>query len=267
MSKHIKCTQQDKRLMMQEFDRIVQNGKFQDGKISFNYSLPSLDNKANFIIKSVAWAKMLTLVTFFDKEIQWHGVVEKINDNTFKLNDILVFPHEITSTTVVSNQEKYEEWLNNLDDDTFNHLRFHGHSHVNMGVTPSSVDMKYRENIMQTISPADENAYYIFIILNKKSEISAEIYDVSGNILYGTSDINFTILLDDEDTASDFVHAAKSLATEPVIIHNHNTTQETKKDKKKDNSYGYYNYRDYDNPCEGCKEFDCENCKIYKDFY
>lgn len=261
MSRHIKFTNQDHQYILQKIESIIRTNKFQDGKLNFVYSLPSLDLKTNLVISSVAWTKILTLVTSFDKEVQWHGIVERTNDG-FLIKDILLFPHEITSTTVTSDQKKYEEWLDSLDDNTFNHLRFHGHSHVNMAVHPSSVDMDYREKILQTISQNDDEAYYIFLIINKKCEISAEIYDVSNNILYETSDINFIIYLNEQETVNNFVNEAKTLATSPVI--QTVTKQNKKKEKKSDyNYYNYDNYDRFDNPCDNCSEFDCDNCKKY----
>ena len=258
MSRHIKFTSQDQQDILQRLENIIKTSKFQDGKLNFVHSLPTLDLRTNLVISSIAWAKILTLVTSFDKEVQWHGTVERTNDGFF-IKDILLFPHEITSVTVTSDQEKYEEWLDSLDDDTFNHLRFHGHSHVNMSVSPSSVDMDYREKILQSISRGDEEAYYIFIIINKKCEISAEIYDVANNMLYGTSDINFIIHLSEQETVNNFVNEAKTLATSPVV------QIATKSEKKKDKKICYKNYYGYsefdDSPCDNCSDFDCEHCK------
>lgn len=241
MARRIKCTDEEVNRLMLQFEQALKHGKYQDGKISFETRMPENDDVAALTFTNKAWLKIMSLVMSFDKEVQWHGVVERISDNEFKVKDILVFPHEITSATVTSNQEEYEQWLNNLDDDTFNHLRFHGHSHVNMGVTPSSVDMQYRENILVNISPNDDEAYYIFIIVNKKYEISAEIYDIKNNILYGKSDIEMFMEIGDGEFLNDFLVDAKEIAKERIYTTTY-TPQTSKKEKKKNKNNNNYYY-------------------------
>lgn len=261
MSRRIKCTPHDIQQVMQHVNDILISGKFQDGQLTFTHRFQELDDVARLTFSSKAWTKMISLVLSFDKEVQWHGVVERISTNSFRINDILVFPHEITSATVTSDQTKYEEWLNELDDETFNHLRFHGHSHVNMAVSPSGVDMQYRENMLQNINANDDEAYYIFMIINKQNKISAEIYDIENNMLYGTADIEFVAEIDDgKEYINNFIDNAKTLATERVLVSN----KQSKKEKKKEN-YSHYNYPIgfNDDPCDGCETFDCENCKRY----
>ena len=261
MSRRIKCTPEDAHKIIQMFESLVHKNNFPDGKISFAHNFQQFHDEATLVFSPIAWMKILNLVISFDKEIQWHGIVERISENSFRIKDVLVFPHEISETTVVSNQKEYEEWLNGLDDDTFNHLRFHGHSHVAMGVTPSSVDMQYRKNIVNNISSNDDEAYYIFIIINKNNRISAEIYDIENNIIYDTDDITFIAEMDDNNYASDFIKEARSVATERVFVSN----KQYKKEKKKENHSSYNNnvIGFNDSPCNGCRDMDCQNCPHY----
>ncbi len=245
MARRIKCTNEEISNLMLQFEQALKNGRYQDGKISFETRMPESDDVATLTFTNKAWLKIMSLVMSFDKEVQWHGVVEKISDNEFKVKDILVFPHEITAATVTSNQSEYEEWLNNLDDDTFNHLRFHGHSHVSMSVSPSSVDMQYRENILVNISPNDDEAYYIFIIVNKKYEISAEIYDIKNNILYSKGDIEMFMEIDDGEYLNDFLIEAKAVAKEPVYTYV--SKKEKHKNKNTNNYYCGFGKNLYDN--------------------
>ena len=77
-------------------------------------------------------------------------------------------------------------WVAGLDDDTINHMRAHCHSHVNMGVTPSGIDWDYQKQMIE----GNIRDYYLFLIFNKKGDISANIYDIESNTLYTTKDID-----------------------------------------------------------------------------
>ena len=131
--------------------------------------------------------KIWELVDACDKEIAWHGLVKK-EKNTYTIYDILVFPQEVTASTATAKEEEYVMWMNELDDETFNHMRFHGHSHVNMGVTPSGVDTEYQETLANTVQD-----FYIFGIFNKKRSYNLYLYDMEQNVLFETKDLKTTL--------------------------------------------------------------------------
>lgn len=146
---------------------------------------PKKEDKPVIFITSDAEKKMKALVQNIDKEIAWHGTVTyDANTNVYTINDILVYPQLVTGATVTSDDELYPTWLNELDDDTFNSIRMQGHSHVNMGVSPSSTDTEFYDKLTQHISD-----YYIFIILNKSNKIYVNLYDIKNNVLYENDDL------------------------------------------------------------------------------
>ena len=81
-------------------------------------------------------------------------------------------------------------WLFNQDDNVFNHIRMQGHSHVNFGTTPSSVDTTHQEQIIEQLG---DNDYYIFMIVNKKHSAYFRIVDRENNIQYDTDDVSFCV--------------------------------------------------------------------------
>ena len=162
----------------------LKNLKTIDTALSIDFKFPSADKEAaKLIISMPAWRKMTALINECDKEIAWHGVVSK-ERNVYTIEDILVFPQTVTGCTVTSDETEYSLWLANQPDEIFNKLRFHGHSHVNMGVTPSGVDTTYQEDILRNL-----NDFYIFMIWNKKGDHWCAIYDLESNMAYNTNDI------------------------------------------------------------------------------
>lgn len=189
-----------------------------DKEIKFGIKIDEVkdDREAILLFSPKAWIKMFSLINNFTGEVEWHGTVERLDKNCFIVNDILIFPHTVTSTTVTSDQAEYEEWLNSLDDKTFNSLRFHGHSHVNMNVNPSGVDMEYRKNVLNNFSTPkkDTDYFYIFFIGNKNGQISSEIYDLQNNALYSSEEIDIRVLFDDDEDLDDFIEESKSVVKE-----------------------------------------------------
>ena len=209
--------------------RILKKRKFQNDQadgVTLNFKLKEVkdDRKATITFSAQAYMKIFALVHTYSTEVEWHGVIERTAADAFYIKDILIFPHKVTGATVISDQTEYEKWLDTLDNDTFNALRFHGQYHVNMGVTPSGVDMTYRHNILNNFGTpsATSDLFYIFLIFNKKGDISGEIYDLQNNALYSkstnTDEIN--IVVEDCDWLTDFLDEAKRVVTESYSYNN-----------------------------------------------
>lgn len=187
------------------------------GQEKLNFSLPVPEDKARakLVFSSAAWSKMHWLVQTFDAEIEWHGLIARTGKRSFFVKDILTFPHEISPVSVISDQKEYTDWLLNLPPEQANELFFHGHSHVNMPVSPSGVDTKYRSDIIGNIGiprpGTDEDIFYAFIILNKRGDWSAQIFDVTNNIVYDTTDIEINVRCEDGTNLSDFITKTRTV--------------------------------------------------------
>lgn len=217
MSKIIRITDDILDGIKNEFCNLLETGKFPDGKIEFSKSLATVDKKAKVYVSEIAWLKMWTLISEFEKEVAWHGTaVRGENPGEYYIKDILVYPQEVTGATVTTDQQKYEQWLKDLDDDTFNNLCFQGHSHVNMGTTPSAVDTALYDGILQQL---DSDKFYIFMIWNKRREHTVKIYDYRDNVLYENNDTTVSIV-EDGTGIEKFVKEAKEMVTEPTPASN-----------------------------------------------
>lgn len=210
MSRAIKLSRDIIEKAVKEFAETLEGSKLADGKVSYSVTLGNLNQKANVFFTEIAWLKMQTLIDKFDKEVGWHGIATrcgKEEDNAYLISDILVYPQKVTGVTVTTDQEKYEMWLMNHDDKTFNNIRMQGHSHVNMSTSPSSVDNTLYEKILGQL---DDDMFYIFMIWNKSGSKTIKIYDMAKNVMFDTTDITVSIL-DDGTGIEKFLKEAKSL--------------------------------------------------------
>ena len=194
MAKIIRLTPEYLNQIREEFETSLRSMKLADGKLSFSKSFGSIDRKATVYFTDMAWQKMQALIRECDKEVGWHGIAYRGDDpekDEYFINDILVYPQEVTGATVTTDQEKYQSWLFDHDDDVFNNIRMQGHSHVNMGTTPSGVDTSLYERILDQL---DDQMFYIFLIYNKRGEKTYKIYDLAKNVLFETADVTVEVL-------------------------------------------------------------------------
>lgn len=193
MSKPIKLTPELKQQAVAEFAKTLAEMKMSDGKVSYskNFTYKN-EEKAKILFTPTAYAKMISLLMAFDSEIAWHGVGERMDEKTFVISDILVYPQTVTGTTVDMDTEKYALWLmENDEDDRFNHIIMQGHSHVKMQTSPSSVDKTHQEEILEQLT---DDMYYIFMIWNKRLEHTTKIYDLQNNTMYDDNEIEYGII-------------------------------------------------------------------------
>lgn len=189
-----------KELMLDVRSKLKEKNHGQD--MSFTVRLPKLMDKepALILMSHTAEEKTNALIRAADKEIGWHGVIRRDENepNIFHVDDILLFPQTVTGATVTTDDVEYAKWMMELDSGTFNNMRLYGHSHVNMAVSPSGVDDTYQDNLLENV-----NDFYIFVILNKQGKAWANIYDFEYNILYEDDDITIdTMLLAEEQWAN-----------------------------------------------------------------
>lgn len=214
MGKIIKMSDSDIEQAVTEFrEALHQSPKIIEGKIGYTKTFTKNERKATLHFTEMANLKMMQLVDKFDKEIAWHGVAfrdDNLENDDYYITDILVYPQEVTGATVTTDQTKYQSWLYEHDDDVFNNIRFQGHSHVRMGVTPSGTDESLYERLLGMCRDDD---FYIFGIWNKNNARNIAIYDMKKNLAFDNSEI--TVVIDDDGTGINaFVQDARKMVTE-----------------------------------------------------
>lgn len=193
-----------------EFERAISNLKTSDGKLQFSRTIGQVNRKATVLFSAKAYLKMTTLIRDFGDEVAWHGIAYRSEDETkdiYHIEDILVYPQVVTGATVNTDQEKYQTWLMAQSDDVFNNIRFQGHSHVNMGVSPSSVDTTHQEKIIEQL---EDDMFYIFMIWNKRHDVFTKIYDMKKNIMFESTDVTVDVEIDGQ-LMSEFMRGAKAI--------------------------------------------------------
>jgi len=191
MPRPIIFTETMKKQARKDFNEMLNGMKMSGGELNYRKIYEYKDSEAVVWLTPEAYKKILALVTAFSDEVAWHGTVTREGDNEFIIDDIYVYPQEVTGSTVNTDQFEYTDWLYSLDDETFNKVRMQGHSHVNMGVSPSGTDEKHRQQILEQLDP---NMFYIFMIWNKSLSVHTLIYDMARNILYENKDVAVQLL-------------------------------------------------------------------------
>lgn len=196
--KHIKINDTVKSTLIENFKKYLNNAKLTESNLNYTADIDNTVDKtkyprAQLYISAIAYLKMMLYVRDTSTEIAWHGTVKRHGKNIFQITDVMLYPQTVTGATVNTDQDKYNEWIQDLDDDTHCSMRFQGHSHVNFGVTPSGTDMSFYNDILQVL-PNDD--YYIFMIMNKSGNTTFLIYDLAENIIYENPDIDYSIIND-----------------------------------------------------------------------
>jgi len=232
MAKPILLTKEMRKQAINDFEAMLYSDsvKLNDGKLTFSKNFACKKQDAIVNISMRAYRKITALVTTSSNEVGWHGTVSRVGINEFLIEDIFVYPQEVTKATVTTDQELYTTWLFDFDDDKFDAMRLHGHSHVNMGVTPSVTDVAHRNQILAQLK---DDMFYIFMVWNKSLSTHTLIYDMQQNVLYENSDIE--VVIEQDGDMEEFLADAEAKVKEyaPKISY-----------KKYDSNSYYSNYYD-----------------------
>lgn len=164
-------------------------------------------------ITTQAYTKMRMLVDKTTTEIGWYGTVTKVPGLTgvYVIEDIIVYPQKVTGATCEQLDDKMFEFEMSLTTDQVNHKRFHGHSHVNMGTTPSGVDEQFYHDILTQVTD-----FFIITVTNKRNEYTTRVYDMEHNILF--TDVPISVI-DDEGLELDlWYEESKKQLEEPTVV-------------------------------------------------
>lgn len=164
-------------------------------------------------ITTQAYTKMRMLVDKTTTEIGWYGTVTKVPGLTgvYVIEDIIVYPQKVTGATCEQLDDKMFEFEMSLTTDQVNHKRFHGHSHVNMGTTPSGVDEQFYHDILTQVTD-----FFIITVTNKRNEYTTRVYDMEHNILF--TDVPISVIDDEGLELDSWYEESKKQLEEPIVV-------------------------------------------------
>ena len=143
----------------------------------------------NFTRKSIKWIE--AIVSEHHQEVGFYCVVER-NDNSFTITDVFYPKHELATGVTceidpAGMQQIMMFLLENGRDDDIQKLKAWGHSHVNMGVSPSGQDDTQAEELAK-----DNGDFLIRLIANKKGEMGITLYDLTRGLKF--TDLDYSII-------------------------------------------------------------------------
>lgn len=180
----------------------VSNFKYDQTDVNaFIKTLPEQEIvKPTIKINIDTYTRMYELVKQSSIELQWHLLVKRdLETQTYTVYDLLLFPQTNTGTSTTSDQNEFAKWITELmmnPEFPFEDLRGHGHSHVNMNVYSSGIDDAYQRDLITKVEDGD---FYIFLVLNKKMEMYALVYDFHQQVIFDNDDITIEIIDKEEN--------------------------------------------------------------------
>ena len=175
-----KITDEKHAELMEKFSAYLKGVTLTSNSFSFSQSFADVKNKDKVFVTFTmkAYIKMRDLVDRYASEVGWFGFIDKISDLEYQITDICVYPQLVTGATV---KETNESWDDDMPMEQIKRRHFHGHSHVNMAPSPSTTDMKHRDD---QVSMVKSDSFYLFMITNKSCAWTAALFDLANNVVY-----------------------------------------------------------------------------------
>ena len=156
-------------------------------------------NTPTLFISNDAYLKMQEYIAQSKKEIGWLGTCSR-QDDDYIINNVYLFDQEVHETTCEITEEGLNKFALELMEkpngmDIWNNICLWGHSHVNMGVLPSSQDNKQLDFFLKNM----KEGFFIRYIGNKKGEIGLQIVDIDKNIILDEKEISIKRIMTEED--------------------------------------------------------------------
>ena len=215
---------------------------YTDTAIQLKFPKPNVKIKKRPKLQFTAetFTQMMYLVKQCSEEIGWLGRVIR-DDLTFTIDKLYVFPQLVTGASVTPNETKYVHWNMQLSNDEIKTLRFHGHSHVHMGVFASATDTGMYNSQLAELKKDD---FYIFLITNKKGDFIYWIYDLADNIVYEKEDIDFDIIDFDGKSYKEWANTQIKTFVETEKPHYNTHISNYNQSGSDENFYARYGYED-----------------------
>lgn len=131
-----------------------------------------------------AWFKMWKLVELCDGEVGWLGLVDELAGGDYLITDIFIPEQVVSGATTDIESDAVANLAVELESQGIDStkLRYWGHSHVNMQVSPSGTDEAQLADYMEHCD------WFIRGIYNKKKEYKLDVFDKRVNCVFQKCD-------------------------------------------------------------------------------
>lgn len=160
-----------------------------------------------------AYLRMQALVDFFDSEVAWYGLCERLGEKEFRIYGVKVCKQEVSGAKVDTSDEDTLEFFCSLTDDEAEHLHFQAHSHVKMSTGASGTDIQNQQDVVRNMG---KSGFYIFQIWNKNNDINTYLYDLDNNVFYDRKDV-MIVIEDSLGDLDDFIASIADLVAEKKV--------------------------------------------------
>lgn len=146
-----------------------------------------------------AWVKQCYLVDTCQKEVGWFALVDHDAEaNSFTITEIVIPKQEVTSAETDIGKEDLADAAMELIEAGKDTGKMYAwfHSHVNMGVSPSTQDEFQVEDFLEDLADQPEVPAFIRGIQNKKGDLKLDIYYIQYGIAY--QNLSFSVIHDDD---------------------------------------------------------------------
>jgi hypothetical protein len=149
-------------------------------------SVRTLYRDPQVVFSRMAIDKIGAYVGLMDKEIAWMSSVRRLENDVYYIDDCYLFGQAVHATTAEIDAELLgrmatEIIMSRPEDgvEIVNSLRCWGHSHVDMGTTPSGQDETQMEDFADMVTD-----FMIRLIANKKGDIRVDLFDYESGLVY-----------------------------------------------------------------------------------
>jgi hypothetical protein len=127
--------------------------------------------------------KMDLIIHSVTTEIGWLGFVERLADSEYLVTDVFIPKQEVNGGTCEITEEGLVEMANEILDGEdgvvkMNQLRLWGHSHANMGTSPSGQDSDQMKIFTKNVDD-----FFIRLIANKRGDYNFTIFEYDRNLI------------------------------------------------------------------------------------
>jgi hypothetical protein len=174
-----------------------------------------------------ALEKMILYVRMCSEEIGWLGTVQE-EGSTLIIDNVYLFEQEVSAAQTDLDENAMAGFANQLLEqdpdnafDILNRMRMWGHSHVNMGVTPSGTDDTTMKSFAKDIAGTDK-PYMVRLIANKKGAMKIDIYYYDKSLV--TLDVPWFLMTEVEDIADEVFQEMQSKVKRRTYTANKSST-------------------------------------------